>query len=396
MSFIDAQHIKHSYNSLNVLDDISLQVSEGEFVSVIGPSGCGKTTLLKILGGLIPLSHGTITVKNYSIREAVKNRDFSFVFQKTTLLPWLDVKKNVELPLSISGRDIKEIQFEELWKSIESERIFNGWDGLAEAMEDILITLKKDDKYVAFMIGEIAETNPKLHDFFVNFHKRRKNKNINLRSITPTRINKLIKNGKESQYHLLEYKTIAENYPRGVNIYDDKIIFISFDKEPHVRLVKSHNLAQAYRALFERAWEIENLPEKLLQLVDLHGFEHRYPKELSGGMQSRVALARALISNPDIILMDEPFGSLDELTREYLQFELLKIWQQTHKTIIFVTHSISEAVFLSNKVVVLSERPAKIVDIKNIDLPFPRNMAIKQSKEYFQYITWLHNHLKKF
>ena len=246
MSFIDVQNIKHSFNSLNVLNDISLRIKEGEFVSVIGPSGCGKTTLLKILGGLLPPSHGNITIKDSSLDIAIKRRDFGFVFQNPVLLPWRTVLQNIELPLEIIGDQ------------------------------------------------------------------------------TPS----------------------AES-------------------------------------------------EKLLELLGLKGFGKYYPKALSGGMKQRVAIARALVFNPDILLMDEPFGALDELTRERLNLELLKIWEQTHKTIIFITHSISEAVFLSNRVIVLSERPAKIDEIKEIDLPFPRTIAVKQSKEYFQYITWLRNKLKK-
>ncbi|PIS30889.1 MAG: ABC transporter [Candidatus Portnoybacteria bacterium CG08_land_8_20_14_0_20_40_83] len=246
MSFIDVQNIKHSFNSLNVLNDISLRIKEGEFVSVIGPSGCGKTTLLKILGGLLPPSHGNITIKDSSLDIAIKRRDFGFVFQNPVLLPWRTVLQNIELPLEIIG-----------------------------------------------------------------------------------------------------------------------------DQTPFAE------------------------SEKLLELLGLKGFGKYYPKALSGGMKQRVAIARALVFNPDILLMDEPFGALDELTRERLNLELLKIWEQTHKTIIFITHSISEAVFLSNRVIVLSERPAKIDEIKEIDLPFPRTIAVKQSKEYFQYITWLRNKLKK-
>ena len=246
MSFIDVQNIKHSFNSLNVLNDISLRIKEGEFVSVIGPSGCGKTTLLKILGGLLPPSHGNITIKDSSLDIAIKRRDFGFVFQNPVLLPWRTVLQNIELPLEIIG-----------------------------------------------------------------------------------------------------------------------------DQTPFAE------------------------SEKLLELLGLKGFGKYYPKALSGGMKQRVAITRALVFNPDILLMDEPFGALDELTRERLNLELLKIWEQTHKTIIFITHSIFEAVFLSNRVIVLSERPAKIDEIKEIDLPFPRTIAVKQSKEYFQYITWLRNKLKK-
>lgn len=246
MSFIDVQHVKYSYNSLSVLDDVSFQIAEGEFVSIVGPSGCGKTTLLKTLGGLLPLSRGRITIKNNSLDVAVKRRDFGFIFQNPVLLPWRTVLQNIELPLEIIG-----------------------------------------------------------------------------------------------------------------------------DQTP---LEES---------------------EKLLDLLGLKGFAKYYPQALSGGMKQRVAIARALVFNPDILLMDEPFGALDELMRERLNLELLRIWRQTHKTIIFVTHSVSEAVFLSNRVIVLSERPARITDTRNIDLPFPRAISIKQSDGYSQYITWLRNQLKK-
>lgn len=246
MAFVDTKHIKHSYNSLDILDNISFQIEKEEFVIIIGPSGCGKTTLLKIIGGLISPSSGNITIKSNSLDMAIKKHTFGFVFQNSVLLPWRTVLENIELPLEIIG-------------------------------------------------GQIP---------------------------------------------------------------------------------------------FEKS-------KKLLELLELKEFGAYYPKALSGGMKQRVAIARALIFNPDILLMDEPFGALDELIRERLNLELLKIWEKTHKTIIFITHSLSEAVFLSNKIIVLSKRPAKIIDIKNINLPFPRKIEIKQSKEYLQYIIWLRNQLKK-
>lgn len=246
MSLIDTKSVSHFYNSLHVLDDISLQVKEGEFVSVVGPSGCGKTTLLKILGGLLPPTRGELGVKGNSIDVAVKRRDFGFVFQNPVLLAWRNVLQNIELPLEIIG-----------------------------------------------------------------------------------------------------------------------------DRTPFAE------------------------SEKLIELVGLEDFGSYYPTALSGGMKQRVAIARALVFNPDILLMDEPFGALDELIRERLNLELLRIWQETRKTIVFVTHSISEAVFLSSRVIMLSERPAKVVGVREIDLPFPRTSETRQSKEYFQHITWLRNQLKE-
>lgn len=246
MSLIDAKNISHFYNSLHVLDDINLQVKEGEFVSIVGPSGCGKTTLLKILGGLLTPTRGELSVKGNSIDIALKRRDFGFVFQNPVLLPWRNVLQNIMLPLEIIG-----------------------------------------------------------------------------------------------------------------------------DKTPLTE------------------------PEKLLTLVGLEDFSSYYPNALSGGMKQRVAIARALVFDPDILLLDEPFGALDELIRERLNMELLHIWHETRKTIVFVTHSISEAAFLSNRVIMLSERPAKVVGVREIDLPFPRTSETRQSKEYFEHVTWLRNQLKE-
>jgi len=121
-----------------------------------------------------------------------------------------------------------------------------------------------------------------------------------------------------------------------------------------------------------------------IAMVGLKGFEQHYPHELSGGMQQRVNLARALIVDPEILLMDEPFASLDAQTREIMQAELLKMWRQTRKTVIFVTHQIEEAVYLSDRVVVFSARPAKIREIVKIALPRPRSLAIKRSNEFLE------------
>ena len=130
--------------------------------------------------------------------------------------------------------------------------------------------------------------------------------------------------------------------------------------------------------------EARKKAERYITLVGLAGFEHHYPHELSGGMQQRVNLARALIVDPQVLLMDEPFASLDAQTREIMQAELLKMWNQTKKTVIFVTHQIEEAIYLSDRVVVFSARPAKIREIVKVDIPRPRSLSVKRNKEFLE------------
>lgn len=133
--------------------------------------------------------------------------------------------------------------------------------------------------------------------------------------------------------------------------------------------------------------EREQTSSRMLELVQLGEFGEHYPWQLSGGMQQRVAIARALSFNPSILLMDEPFGALDEMTRELMQQEVLRIWRETHTTVVFVTHSIPEAVFLSTRVIVLSSRPGRISDVIDVSLSQPRDEDTRESSEYFAKIT---------
>lgn len=130
---------------------------------------------------------------------------------------------------------------------------------------------------------------------------------------------------------------------------------------------------------------------ELVEMVGLGGFENRYPAELSGGMQQRVAICRALVIDPPLLLMDEPFGALDALTRDDMAVELLRIWEQTKKTIVFVTHSIDEAVLLSDRVVVMTPRPGKIGKILEINLPRPRAAELRYDTRFVAYSHELRN-----
>lgn len=219
------------------VQDVTLNVQEGELVSIVGPSGCGKSTVLSILAGLHNATEGTVEIGN-DISPFVPGRDVGMVFQKALLLKWRTVLDNVLLPAEILGLPRKE----------------------------------------------------------------------------------------------------------------------SGDRAHH-----------------------------LLQMVGIAAFADAYPQQLSGGMQQRAAIARALVHDPKLILMDEPFGALDALTRERMNLELLRIWRESGKTILFVTHGIQEAVFLGSKVAVMTAGPARMADYIQIDLPEPRTLDVKTTPQFGEY-----------
>lgn len=226
-------------NEVRALDDISLSVDEGSFVSLIGPSGCGKSTVLRLIGALTHQTEGTVSINGKTADQARLDRDYGMAFQTSALFKWRSITENIELPLQLMG-----------------------WS-------------KPDRK--------------------------------------------------------------------------------------------------------ERAAE-------MLDLVKLSEFGDHYPRELSGGMRQRVAIARALSFRPSLLLMDEPFGALDEMTREHMQTELLDIWKKTGKTIVFVTHSIPEAVFLSQRVIVMSPRPGRIASDVSVELG-ERVFETREAPGFFEKVT---------
>jgi NitT/TauT family transport system ATP-binding protein len=145
------------------------------------------------------------------------------------------------------------------------------------------------------------------------------------------------------------------------------------------------NVAWGLEAQGFRKNEIKETVEAYLEMIGLTEFRNHYPAELSGGMKQRVALARVLAFNPKVLLMDEPFGALDAQTRETMQEEVTRLWERTHKTIVFVTHDIEEAVYLGDRVAVLSTRPGRIRQEVRIDLPRPRTLEIKKSMQCHEY-----------
>jgi len=143
-----------------------------------------------------------------------------------------------------------------------------------------------------------------------------------------------------------------------------------------------------------REKERKEVIKKLLKLLDLTEYAKYRPTKLSGGMQQKVSIGRALAYDPNLLLMDEPFGALDEINRRKMDIEILDIWKKTNKTILFITHSIEEAVFLSQKIIVLTKKPSTVHKIINIDLPYPREKVVDTSK-YFKYITETRNTLNE-
>ncbi|MBV9169703.1 MAG: ABC transporter ATP-binding protein [Chloroflexi bacterium] len=219
------------------LRDVSLQVQQGEFISLVGASGCGKTTFLRIVDGLITPTRGQILVDGREVRGPGPDR--GFVFQQDALFPWRTVLDNVIFGLEVQGRGKREAR---------------------------------------------------------------------------------------------------------------------------------------------------SLADHFVELVGLSGFEHHFPHELSGGMRQRANLARALTIDPAILLMDEPFAALDAQTRELMQSELLRIWRSNRKTVLFVTHQIDEAVYLADRVVVMTSRPGQVKAILEVGIPRPRSLSVKRTPRFLELV----------
>jgi len=204
-------------------------------------------------------------------------------------------------------------------------------------------------------------------------------------------------------------KTTLLKILAGLQSYDSGEVHIGspahpFDPSRDIGMVFQQALLLKWRRVLQNVMlpaEILGLPmresreraHELLAMVGLAGFEDKYPYELSGGMQQRAAIARALIHDPKLILMDEPFGALDALTREKMNLELLSIWKRSGKTIVFVTHGIAEAVFLGTRVIVLTAGPARMADNISVSLPEPRMLDVKTSEIFGEYSRKIYRQL---
>jgi NitT/TauT family transport system ATP-binding protein len=237
---LSVRRVRKLYNELEAIRNVSLEVAQNEFVSLLGPSGCGKSTLLTMIAGLIKQTEGEISINGTPVTGP--RPEIGMVFQQPVLLPWRTIVDNVLFPIE-------------------------------------LLKLPRD-KYV----------------------------------------------------------------PRAM---------------------------------------------ELLAMAKIEDFAKSLPRQLSGGMRQRASICRALIHDPAILLMDEPFSALDALTRDEMGVELLRIWQANRKTVIFVTHSIREAAFLSDRVVVMGRRPATIVEEMKIDLPRPRQISLTEDEGFNRHVRAL-------
>lgn len=163
---------------------------------------------------------------------------------------------------------------------------------------------------------------------------------------------------------------------------DRGVVFQQYALFPWLTVKKNVEFGLKLKGMSQQ--ECDEISAKYLKMVELEKFADSYPKELSGGMKQRVAIARAYAMNPEVLLMDEPFGALDAQTRTQLQSELLKAWQEENKTCFFVTHDIEEAIVLSTKVVIMSARPARIKEVVDIDIPYPRDQETKMSDRFVE------------
>ena len=163
---------------------------------------------------------------------------------------------------------------------------------------------------------------------------------------------------------------------------DRGVVFQQYALFPWLTVKKNVEFGLKLKGLSKE--ECESIAMKYLKMVELEKFADSYPKELSGGMKQRVAIARAYAMNPEVLLMDEPFGALDAQTRTQLQTELLKAWQEEHKTCFFVTHDIEEAIVLATRVVIMSARPGRIKEVVDIDIPYPRDQETKMSERFIE------------
>lgn len=204
-------------------------------------------------------------------------------------------------------------------------------------------------------------------------------------------------------------KTTLLKILAGLHGFDGGVVRIGSRTQPFnpakdIGMVFQQPLLLKWRRIIDNVMlpaEILGLPQEaarkrayeLLDLVGLKGHEDKYPYELSGGMQQRAAIARALVHDPKLVLMDEPFGALDALTREKMNLELLRIWRESKKTIVFVTHGISEAVFLGTRVVVLTAGPARMADNFIVELPHPRKLDVRNTPQFGEYTRRIYHTL---
>lgn len=365
------------------LNGMNLDIYENEFICIVGPSGCGKSTILNIIAGLLRATSGQVFCNGKLVEDTGSER--GVVFQQYALFPWLTVRKNIEFGLKLSRLAITEkvkLPVDE-WRKRDEAKLVARLKKEGKTEQQIK---EEVDKYFS---GE--QPDAYIDRMAMGDWRKRDEKKL---------VAKLKKEGKTEE----EIKAEVENYFSGERpvTYYAPITREQWIKSTEGKLRKKlrkqghthEEIEQMVEVYFRgeppkpsRRYtrvEINTIVDKYLKMVQLEQFEKHYPKELSGGMKQRVALARAYAVNPEILLLDEPFGALDAQTRTQLQTELIEMWEKERKTCLFITHDIEEAIILASRVVIMSARPGRIKEIVDINIPHPRNQATKMSDEFLK------------
>ncbi|KAF4530642.1 hypothetical protein B566_EDAN018742, partial [Ephemera danica] len=350
------------FGSLTVLDKICFSIGAGELVAIVGPTGCGKTTFLNTLSKLMPATEGDILIDGEEADP--RKHNISYVFQEPTCLPWRTVRDNVAY-----GMEVKGVPKEERYQRADQIMDLVGLASCADLYPNQVSASMMQRIAVsrAFAVRpDLLLMDEPYGQLDVKLRYYLEDELVNLWRTLGSTILFVTHNIEEAVY-------VAERI-LGYMLFAWKTVLGNVEMGPKLRGVCKH--------------ERRDTAMHYINLVGLNGFENHYPHQLSGGMKQRVGIARAYANNPEILLMDEPFGQLDAQTRIFMQHEVTRIWEQEKRTVVFVTNNIDEALFLGDRIVLMEGKlPGKIKTEHPIHLPRPREHTDMTLLELREQIT---------